>query len=622
MKTPKALPYVLACSAVMLWTGDLTAQVRNGVRGPTGPVIPELLRYDLQTLDLPATEQEPFTAEVRLGDQMQTLVLDPYTMRADDFQVLVQGEDGQLREVEAPPPRTYRGTIQGEPLSRVSATLMDGQLWAVVAQESGQVWYVQPLSKLAVGGAPNASHVIYRGEDVVPVDGVCGNDDISQPLGPRGDWQIGGDPMAAGTVLQTTDIAFDADFEFYQLNSSSVPATVADIENVMIKVEIVYERDTDITYEITVMVIRTVEPDPYSSTDPFTLLPQFRNTWSSPPESSIRRDIAQLFTGKNLNGGVIGIAYFPGTICHSPSGLGYSLVQSRYTSNSDLRAGLSAHELGHSWNAGHCSGSTCHIMCSGLGGCGGVFGTNLKFSTISSNAIVAFRNSRTCLFPQPLPLEPPFFDDFPDTTVNTDNWIYSFNAFVSTNAQNEPSSPRSLNLDAIGAGTYQDDEIRTNFIQLAGMSGDGLVVSYYTEHIGVEVGEQLIVEYWSSGLVWEPLNTITSDGVNQSEFDFWTHDLDSVPGNPFHPEFRLRFRTQVNSFSDDWFIDDVFVGVPASCPADIDGSGDVGVKDLLFLLGAWGDCPAKGECLADFDDSGDVGVKDLLFLLGAWGLCP
>ena len=59
-----------------------------------------------------------------------------------------------------------------------------------------------------------------------------------------------------------------------------------------------------------------------------------------------------------------------------------------------------------------------------------------------------------------------------------------------------------------------------------------------------------------------------------------------------------------------------------SCPADIDGSGDVGVKDLLFLLGAWGDCPAKGECLADFDDSGDVGVKDLLFLLGAWGDCP
>ena len=30
---------------------------------------------------------------------------------------------------------------------------------------------------------------------------------------------------------------------------------------------------------------------------------------------------------------------------------------------------------------------------------------------------------------------------------------------------------------------------------------------------------------------------------------------------------------------------------PHPCPADFDNSGDVGVKDLLFLLGAWGPCP-------------------------------
>ncbi len=31
-------------------------------------------------------------------------------------------------------------------------------------------------------------------------------------------------------------------------------------------------------------------------------------------------------------------------------------------------------------------------------------------------------------------------------------------------------------------------------------------------------------------------------------------------------------------------------------------------------------CPQL--CPADFDDSGDVGVNDLLVLLGAWGMCP
>ena len=58
------------------------------------------------------------------------------------------------------------------------------------------------------------------------------------------------------------------------------------------------------------------------------------------------------------------------------------------------------------------------------------------------------------------------------------------------------------------------------------------------------------------------------------------------------------------------------------CPADLVVDGSVGVKDLLFLLGAWGPCPKNGDCPADFDNSSDVGVKDLLFLLGAWGPCP
>ena len=62
-------------------------------------------------------------------------------------------------------------------------------------------------------------------------------------------------------------------------------------------------------------------------------------------------------------------------------------------------------------------------------------------------------------------------------------------------------------------------------------------------------------------------------------------------------------------------------GTPGTCPWDFDDSGDVGVKDLLFLLGVWGPCPKKGGCPADLDGSGDVGVKDLLILLGNWGPC-
>ena len=72
-----------------------------------------------------------------------------------------------------------------------------------------------------------------------------------------------------------------------------------------------------------------------------------------------------------------------------------------------------------------------------------------------------------------------------------------------------------------------------------------------------------------------------------------------------------------------FFVDSFVVdNIPEPCPWDLDGSGAIGVKDLLFLLGAWGLCPKQGDCPADFDDSGDVGVKDLLTLLGNWGPCP
>ncbi len=58
---------------------------------------------------------------------------------------------------------------------------------------------------------------------------------------------------------------------------------------------------------------------------------------------------------------------------------------------------------------------------------------------------------------------------------------------------------------------------------------------------------------------------------------------------------------------------------PSSCPWDLDGNTDVGIGDLLILLGAWGPNPGHP---ADFDGNDEVGVSDLLVLLANWGPCP
>jgi hypothetical protein len=67
------------------------------------------------------------------------------------------------------------------------------------------------------------------------------------------------------------------------------------------------------------------------------------------------------------SGGAIGIAYV-GAICNL--GAAYGVSQSRYTANLTRRVAVTAHEVGHNFNAQHCDAlPPCYIMCSGVGGC-------------------------------------------------------------------------------------------------------------------------------------------------------------------------------------------------------------------------------------------------------------
>ncbi|MCP3980349.1 MAG: VCBS repeat-containing protein [bacterium] len=57
-----------------------------------------------------------------------------------------------------------------------------------------------------------------------------------------------------------------------------------------------------------------------------------------------------------------------------------------------------------------------------------------------------------------------------------------------------------------------------------------------------------------------------------------------------------------------------------SCPADLDGSGDVGFGDVLRVIEVWGVC-APG-CTRDLNGNGTVDFADLLVVIGSWGPCP
>ncbi|WP_447970302.1 M12 family metallo-peptidase [Nitrospira sp. M1] len=91
-----------------------------------------------------------------------------------------------------------------------------------------------------------------------------------------------------------------------------------------------------------------------TSTDPRTLIDQFGNFTNAP--SFTHPGVAHLFTGRNLNGSTIGIAYIS-ALCHSRFGVGVNEV----TGGGTARALVVAHELGHNFGAPHDaeSGSAC-----------------------------------------------------------------------------------------------------------------------------------------------------------------------------------------------------------------------------------------------------------------------
>lgn len=530
-----------------LFSGPLLAQAAFSNANPDADLVAAELgatQADLHKLEFSQFADAELVFEVELPSYGPvTLSLRPYSVRSDRFQILV--DDGSaLLPYPAPPVLTKRGSVLEIPGSKVSGSF-DGASFTGIIRTGDEVYSIVPLSEVGYNGSSDW-HALIDEKDVIDNGELCG----TNTLGSSGRVNPGTSTPSFGTTFFLTEVGIDSDFEFYQQNNSSVGNTVADIENVMNSVSEVYEDPSiSITFEISVLIVRTTSADPYGTiSGAGQLLNAFGNNWGTAPESQIQRDVAHFFTGINIDGGTIGIAALS-DICTSNA---YGLSQSRFSSIFSRRIALTTHELGHNWSGTHCdSQGSCRIMCSVLSGCDGI--NPLSFSAAPTGQIVNYRNSRNCLSSKPPALALPFFEEFPAGSVDSTRWIYNEGGVVSSQGNGEPSGPSSLQLNRSGGGIYQYDEIRTNAMLL---SNTNPVLQFYTNHSGVESGEELIVEYLTASLSWIELDRIVSTGGSPSAYTVQTYTL---PPNARHNNFRLRFITNTNENNDNWYIDDVSV---------------------------------------------------------------
>ncbi|MBI5472562.1 MAG: T9SS type A sorting domain-containing protein [Ignavibacteriae bacterium] len=169
------------------------------------------------------------------------------------------------------------------------------------------------------------------------------------------------------------------------------------------------------------------------------------------------------------------------------------------------------------------------------------------------------------------PLDLPFNDAFATAGAPDVNRWVATGVDINDLGQNEPSSPYSLNLN--GSPTSNTDNIDSRPFDLTGRQGQGLAISYLYQPGGTsdrpEVADSLILEFQNSNGVWVTVRKYPGIASTTPIPDFafeavGVDGIDPQGGSFFFNGFKFRFRSRgtAGTSDDDWFVDDVFFGIP------------------------------------------------------------
>jgi hypothetical protein len=275
-----------------------------------------------------------------------------------------------MRLARALPPGTsatpLEGTLAGAPGSWVRVTrtaegwsglFSDGEeLYAIDAADS-----VRAMADAALA-VPATGTVVYRLADayVDPTAASCGVTDPGKPVTALSLYESLGTELAAVTANATAaslqlDVAMVGD---YELSLARGAATEDFIIARMNTVDGIYAAQVGIRIAVDSVTVFRTASDPFTSSSSSGLLSELA-AYRFGGMASQRRGLTHLFTGRDLDGTTVGIAYL-GEICDAR--LSASLTEARSGGLSSTLVSLAAaHEIGHNFNAPHDgeAGSAC-----------------------------------------------------------------------------------------------------------------------------------------------------------------------------------------------------------------------------------------------------------------------
>jgi len=359
-------------------------------------------KYDTLKLD-----PEQAAARVRnsgrlslvLADETLELELEPNDMRAADYRAEESRDGGEIRALEAAPIRTFRGRVRGKEQTEARFTIDDATLEGLILI-NGEKYFVEMKQRHSELAAPT-DFLFYKESDVSETapascaasvsekvkqagEGISLQDSRSVPVSP-----------ASGTLALNREIklATEADYEYVSGLGGSVAAN-SEILSTLNLIEGVYQNELGIGFSVAYQHTWATPDDPYVSSHPGIALNEFKNHWNG-NFTHITRDAAHRWTGKDLDGDVIGSAEIS-VVCQTPA---KAYGMSQRMSGADIKVGITAHELGHNLGATHPDQEV------GAGDCSNTImqsqvGHSRSFCPFSRQQIAAYvSNNASCLAP-------------------------------------------------------------------------------------------------------------------------------------------------------------------------------------------------------------------------------
>jgi hypothetical protein len=243
----------------------------------------------------------------------------------------------------------YRGIVAGRPQSWARIVLAPAGLSGLVSD--GETLYGIDAGGAAADGAP----AMFRLADVYFAPGELGCETGAAAIDGEQAFAALADEvtaLAAAGAAVNLDLGAVADFEFAQLFGANAEAALLTRLN---NVDGLFSEQLGVQVTVAEVDIFTSSDDPFSASAANTLLDQLARYRGDTP-SQDAQGLTHLFTGRDLDGSTVGIAFF-GAVCATRSrfdarSFGAGLSQAR-AGNAVVDSLIAAHEIGHTFGAPH-----------------------------------------------------------------------------------------------------------------------------------------------------------------------------------------------------------------------------------------------------------------------------